>query len=57
MSRAIVFQSVSGINCDMGVKPSPLRALGPHVAFYTGVLGLALAGRDERSAALKRDEV
>jgi hypothetical protein len=32
MSRAVVFKSVSGINCDMGVKPSPVRALGPHVA-------------------------
>ena len=54
-SRAVVFKSVSGINCDMGVKPSPVRALGPHVAFYTGVLGFTLAGRDEQSAALKRD--
>ena len=23
MSRAVVFKSVSGINCDMGQKPSP----------------------------------
>ena len=57
MSRAVVFKSVSGINCDMGVKPSPVRALEPHVAFYTGVLGFTLAGRDEQSAALKRDGV
>ena len=55
MSRAVVFKSVSGINCDMGVKPSPVRALEPHVAFSTGVLGFTLAGRDEQSAALKRD--
>jgi hypothetical protein len=34
MSRAF-FKSVSGINCDMRVKPSPVRALEPHVAFYT----------------------
>ena len=57
MSRAVVFKSVSGINCDMGVKPSPVRALEPHVAFYTGVLGFTLEGRDERSAALRRDGV
>ena len=57
MSRAVVFKSVSGINGDMGVKPSPVRALEPHVAFYTGVLGFTLAGRDEQSAALKRDGV
>ena len=57
MSRAAIFKSVSGINCDMGVKPSPVRALEPHVAFYTGVLGFTLAGRDEQSAALKRDGV
>ena len=57
MSRAVVFKSVSGINCDMGVKPSPVRALEPHVAFSTGVLGFKLAGRDEQSAALRRDGV
>jgi hypothetical protein len=57
MSRAVVFKSVSGINCDMGVKPSPVRALEPHVAFYNGVLGFTLAGRDEQSVALKRDAV
>jgi catechol 2,3-dioxygenase-like lactoylglutathione lyase family enzyme len=57
MSRAVVFKSVSGINCDMGVKPSPVRSLEPHIAFYTGVLGFTLAGRDELSAALKRDGV
>ena len=55
MSRAVVFKSVSGINCDMGVKPSPVRALEPHVAFSTGVLGFTPAGRGEQSAALKRD--
>ena len=57
MSRAVVFKRVSGINCDMGVKPSPERALKPHVVVYTGVLGFTLAGRDEQSAALKRDGV
>jgi hypothetical protein len=57
MSRAVVFRSASGINCDMGVKPSPVRTLEPHVAFYTGVLGFTLAGRDEQSAALTRDGV
>jgi hypothetical protein len=57
MSRAVVFKSVSGINGDMGVRPSPVRALEPHVAFPTGVLGFTLAGRDEQSAALKRDGV
>ena len=57
MSRAVVFKSVSGINCDMGAKPSPVRSLEPHVAFYTGVLGFALARRDQQSAALKRDGV
>ena len=56
-SRAVVFKSASGINCDMGVKPSPARALEPHVAFSTGVLGFTLAGRDEQSAALRRDGV
>lgn len=56
MARA-AFKSVSGINCDMGRKPSPVWALEPHVAFYTGVLGFALARRDERSAALERDGV
>jgi hypothetical protein len=57
MSRAVVFKSVSGIGCDMGVKPAPVRALEPHVAFYTGVLGFTLARRDEQSAALVRDGV
>ena len=37
MTRVVVFKGVSGINCDVGVKPSPLRALEPHLAFYTGV--------------------
>ena len=31
-----------------------LRALEPHVGFYTGVLGFALARRDQHSAALER---
>ena len=57
MSRAVVFKRVSGINCDMGVKPSPVRALEPHVAFYTGVLGFTLSRRDQQSAALTRDGV
>ena len=57
MSRAVVFKRVSGINCDMGVKPSPVRALEPHVAFFISVLGFTLAGRDEQPAALKRDGV
>jgi hypothetical protein len=57
MSRVVVFKRVSAINCDMGVKPSPVRALEPHVAFSTGVLGFKLAGRDEQSAALRRDGV
>jgi hypothetical protein len=57
MPRTAVFRSVSGINCDMGQKPSPVRALEPHVAFYTGVLGFALSGRDHESAALERDGV
>jgi catechol 2,3-dioxygenase-like lactoylglutathione lyase family enzyme len=56
MARA-VFKSVSGINCDMGEKPSPVRALEPHVAFYTDVLGFALTRRDGQSAVLKRDGV
>jgi hypothetical protein len=57
MSRAVVFKSASGINCGMGREPSPVRALGPHVAFYTGVLGFTLASRDGRSAVLRRDGV
>ena len=57
MSRAVVFKNVSGINCAMGQKPSPVRALDPHIAFYTGVLGFALARRDQQSAVLKRDGV
>ena len=57
MSRAVVFKNIAGINCDMGVKPSPVRALEPHVGFYTCVLGFALARRDQHSAALKRDGV
>ena len=52
MSRAVVFKSVSGINCAMGREPSPVRALEPHVAFYTGVLGFTLARRDQQSAVL-----
>ena len=46
MARAVVFKRVSGINCAMGREPSPVRALEPHVAFYTGVLGFTLARRD-----------
>jgi len=57
MSGAAVFKSVSGINCDMGAKPSPVRALEPHIDFYTRVLGFTLAERDEQSAVLKRDGV
>ena len=50
MSGTAVFKSVSGINCAMGAKPSPVRALEPHLAFYSGVLGLTLVGRDQQSA-------
>jgi hypothetical protein len=57
MSRTAVFKSVSGINCDMGKKPSPVRALAPHIGFYTKVLGFTLAKRDQQSAVLKRDAV
>ena len=57
MSRAAVFKNVSGINCEMGQQPSPVRALEPHIAFYTDVLGFALARRDQQSVALKRDGV
>jgi catechol 2,3-dioxygenase-like lactoylglutathione lyase family enzyme len=41
----------------MGQKPSPVRELEPQIAFYTGVLGFALAGRDQVSAALERDGI
>jgi hypothetical protein len=27
MSRAVVFTNATGINCDMGVKPLPVRSL------------------------------
>lgn len=57
MTRAVAFKSVSGINCEIGEKPSPVRALEPHVAFYTRVLGFTLAGQDQQSAVLKRDGV
>ena len=57
MARAVVFKSVSGINCAMGREPSPVRALEPHVAFYTGVLGFTLARRGQQSAVLRRDGV
>ena len=57
MTRVVVFKGVSGVNCAMGRGPSPVRALEPHVAFYTGVLGFTLARRDQQSAALKRDGV
>lgn len=57
MSRTAIFKSVSGINCDMGVKPSPVRALEPHIDFYTKVLGFTLAKRDQQSAILQRDSV
>jgi hypothetical protein len=57
MSGAAIFKSVSGINCDMGEKPSQVRALEPHIDFYTRMLGFTLAERDERSAVLQRDGV
>jgi catechol 2,3-dioxygenase-like lactoylglutathione lyase family enzyme len=57
MSRTAVFNSVSGINCDMGAKPSPVRSLELHIDFYTKVLGFTLAKRDPQSVALKRDRV
>src|SRR5438045_5308392 len=57
MSGTAVFTSVSGINCDMGVKPSPVRTLEPHLDYYTKVLGFTLAQRDQQSAVLKRDNV
>ena len=57
MSRAVVFKSASGINCGMGREPSPVRALEPHIDFYTRVLGFTLTERDGRSAVLKRDGV
>ena len=31
MTRVALFKGVSGINCDVGVKPSPVRALEPPV--------------------------
>lgn len=55
MPRAVVFKSVSGINCDMGAKPSPVRSLEPHIAFYADVLGFTLERRDQQSAVLERD--
>jgi hypothetical protein len=57
MSRAVDFKNVSGINCNMGMKPSPVWALEPHIVFYTGVLGFVFERRDQHSAALKRDGV
>ena len=57
MSRAVVFKRVSGINRAMGREPSSVRALEPHVAFCTGVLGFTLARRDQQSAVLRRDGV
>jgi lactoylglutathione lyase len=57
MSRTAVFKSVSPISADMGVKPSPVRALEPHIDFYTKVLGFTLAKRDQQSAVVKRDSV
>src|SRR3954452_23298099 len=41
----------------MGRERSPVRALKPHVAFYTGVLGFTLARRDRQSPVLRRDGV
>lgn len=43
MSHKAVFKSVSAISADMGVKPSPVRALEPHIDFYTNVPGLSSA--------------
>lgn len=57
MPRTTVFRSVSGINCDMGATPSPVRALEPHLDFYTKILGFNLIRRDEQSAVLARDGV
>jgi catechol 2,3-dioxygenase-like lactoylglutathione lyase family enzyme len=57
MSRTAVFRSISGINCGMGVTPSPVRTLEPHIDFYTRVLGFTLGKRDQQSAVLKRDRV
>ncbi|HEV3260197.1 MAG TPA: VOC family protein [Gemmataceae bacterium] len=57
MSRTAVFTSVSAISADMGVTPSPVRTLEPHIDFYTNVLGFALVKRDQKSAVLKRDSV
>jgi lactoylglutathione lyase len=57
MTRTAVLKSVSGINCDMGVKPSPVRTLKPHIDFYTRVLGFTLAKQDPQSAVLERDRV
>ena len=40
MARA-VFKSVSGINCDMGEKPSPVRVLGgPGLGLCAAALSL-----------------
>src|SRR6266404_9235120 len=57
MSRTVVFKSVSAISDDMGVKPSPVRTLQPHIDFYTNVLGFALAKQDQKSVVLKRDSL
>ena len=57
MSRAAVFKGVSSISGDMGVKPSPVRALEPHLDFYTKVLGFNLERRDQYTAVLRRDGV
>jgi lactoylglutathione lyase len=35
----------------------PVRALGPAIAFYDGVLGFSVARRDDAVAALERDDV
>jgi catechol 2,3-dioxygenase-like lactoylglutathione lyase family enzyme len=57
MSGTAVFKSVSAISADMGAKPSPVRALEPHIDFYTKVLGFTLAKQEQQSAVLKRDSV
>jgi hypothetical protein len=57
MTRTVVFKGIWGIGDGASVLRWPVRALEPHIDFYTKVLGFALARRDQTSVVLKRDGV
>ena len=53
--ESVTFQSASPIG-ETNVNALPVKDIGPAIGYYVHILGFTVVEKDEKSAALRRDE-